>query len=351
VVVKYENGERHNGVMSESQIQMAARDFSHSIAAGDEAPSAALSNMMKREDISADVKAKLWDGRQISDRRSRLKGMERMNAPGESPEELLKLCDRKIRSRDIPEIQAWVARDKVEVIGETIVPYTNDFHLNQTCLFFARCVSHYGFTKCMWMIGDATHDETRQRLKKLTIGFAGCHFTKSEWSNTECPSIHAMLSQESFKGIMRTLEALAEALLNLHGSTLQDHVRHIVWDGNPEAIAAFKAFFGSDVPITMCLQHAKKLAKKRFTGGHKQLVPKLLEMLAFLPRCSFHVGMEALLKQLRATGTQQVGLKYLMTTGGKGGSLTFVDGLWNAHWRSAWDVTENARSAFLAQSC
>ena len=51
-----------------------------------------------------------------------------------------------------------------------------------------------------------------------------------------------------------------------HTLDFAEHVRDWFLDGNVESMNALKAFF-PDAKSHLCLEHAKRNAEKRFTGG------------------------------------------------------------------------------------
>ena len=114
---------------------------------------------------------------------------------GESPAELELLCDSLIRKvGDKPE-KAWVMRDFVETKNGTSVPFTTDYMLDsffnfcEKRLFLAPTGHFFRF------IGDATHDESSQGLKKLVLGVAGTRFHNGKWQNTIIPIMFVVISQ------------------------------------------------------------------------------------------------------------------------------------------------------------
>ena len=162
------------------------------------------------------------------------------------------------------------------------------------------------------------------------------------------PNIYCACHQETKKVVLTVLTCLESALLSLHGLNLKDYVAFAVWDGDAGTVAAFKEFFGAPFMVRLCLQHAKRQAKKRFNGGYQKYVPLVLEVLAFCPQPVFHLGAEALLSKLRTCTNQQKGVAYL-TTNGQGGAFVPVGGEWDAPYRSDFTIVPPGKSTYLAQ--
>ena len=114
--------------------------------------------------------------------------------------------------------------DHVSVHGETIVPFTTDYMVNQFGAFAVKGHAVYKSSKCIYLLGDATHNETSQGLKKLMIGAAGTHFHRSQWSNTILSAFYCACSQETKKVVNNTLQALDLALHKRFGLRLVDLV-------------------------------------------------------------------------------------------------------------------------------
>ena len=70
----------------------------------------------------------------------------------------------------------WTTPDYSVTDLVTIVPFSCDYIINSTADSIKDAVSqsNTGDTRVFSLCGDATHDETAQKLKKLRLGFAGC---------------------------------------------------------------------------------------------------------------------------------------------------------------------------------
>ena len=97
---------------------------------------------------------------------------------------------------DAPE-KAWVMRDFVETKNGTCVPFTTDYMLDSFSTFVRKGRSLHQQSNFLRFIGDATHDESSQGLKKLVLGVAGTHFHNGKWQNTVIPIMFVVISQES----------------------------------------------------------------------------------------------------------------------------------------------------------
>ena len=84
------------------------------------------------------------------------------------------------------------------------------------------------------LVGDATHDETHQRLKKLRIGYAGCYFLKSEWQTAMLPSIEVLCHDGTQDAVDLALRAIAYVSQQRHKLDLAEHVLEWFWDGKVE---------------------------------------------------------------------------------------------------------------------
>ena len=83
---------------------------------------------------------------------------------------------------------------------KTIVPFTCDVMLAAAQKYIAQGVSaHNGsHTRVIRLVGDATHDESFQKLKVLKIGLAGCHFERGECKTTMILVNQCICHQVSF---------------------------------------------------------------------------------------------------------------------------------------------------------
>ena len=80
--------------------------------------------------------------------------------------------------------------DFVRVDGETVVPFTADYMINNFKEFVKKGDSLFPSAKSLRFIGDATHNETCQGLKKMVLGVAGTHCVDGKWRNTILPVMY-----------------------------------------------------------------------------------------------------------------------------------------------------------------
>ena len=118
----------------------------------------------------------------------------------------------------------------------------------------------------MTFIGDATHDESSQGLKKLVLGVAGTHFHNGKWQNTIIPIMFVVISQESKDILKLAMDALVACLRTRLDIELGDFV------------------LGDHFPD--------------LSGW----AVRTLELLAFVPDPLFHVAMGELLRCLELAG-------------------------------------------------
>ena len=182
---------------------------------------------------------------------------------------------------------------------KTIVPFTCDVMLAAAQKYIAQGVSaHNGsHTRVIRLVGDATHDESFQKLKVLKIGLAGCHFERGEWKTTMIPVIQCICHQETKEVVDLTLKALIHLLQQRHGINLVDFVGEWFWDGDQGAMSSLASLF-PDARGQLCLEHAKRNAEKRFTDGYKKVVRNFLEFSAFMSPGAFTVSVDLFLESL-----------------------------------------------------
>ena len=96
-----------------------------------------------------------------------------------------------------------------------VVPFCCDYMVSSVVNFINAGVSLHNTqsVNVIRLVGDATHDESHQRLKKLRLSFAGHHFAHGQWSNTQIPVMECACNDESVDAIKLTLHALAHVLL------------------------------------------------------------------------------------------------------------------------------------------
>ena len=135
--------------------------------------------------------------------RMTLTKQKKINAPAESPAELQQYIDAKVRTSSAEKWSMWTLPDYSVTDPVTIVPFSCDYMINSTAEFIKEAISqsNTGDTRVLSLCGDATHDETAQKLKKLRFGFAGCHWNKEEWCATMMPSLDCACNDESVEAI------------------------------------------------------------------------------------------------------------------------------------------------------
>ena len=140
----------------------------------------------------------------ISNTRAFLNQQNKISAPAESPVELRQYVNSRIRSSHAEPWAVWTLPDYSLVTDKvTIVPYTCDYMVGSVAKFANIGISLHNSqsTRVLRLVGDATHDETGQRLKVLRIGVAGCHFAYSEWSTTITPGIDCVVHEETCEAV------------------------------------------------------------------------------------------------------------------------------------------------------
>ena len=238
--------------------------------------------------------------------------------------------------------------DFVRTHGETVVPFTTDYLIDNFKDFVKKGDSLFPGRNFLKFIGDATHDKTSQGLKKLVLGVACTHFSKGKLQNTVLPIMYAAISQES-KSILKTAtDALITCIQQRLGFNLADKVEEWYWDGAPEAMAVLSEQFPGIIGH-MCLQYAKPQWVKRFSGGFKHYAIWALELTAFMPNPTFHLSIEAMLARLDAAG-QTKGVKYLRTANSPCALEHSSEGVWSARWQSSFQHVQPGFSTFLNNS-
>ena len=238
--------------------------------------------------------------RQISRSRSSITSQTRIDAPGESPAELSEMVDSMVRRNGSCPSTVYTLPDFSKVDEKkTIVPFTCDVMLAAAQKYIAQGVSaHNGsHTRVIRLVGDATHDESFQKLKVLKIGLAGCHFERGEWKTTMIPVIQCICHQETKEVVDLTLTALIHLLQQRHGINLVDFVGEWFWDGDQGAMSSLTSLF-PDARGHLCLEHAKRNAEKRYKDGYKNVVRHFLEFSAFMSPGAFTVSVDLFLESL-----------------------------------------------------
>ena len=117
----------------------------------------------------------------------------------------------------------------------TTLPHTCDYMIISVAKFINVGISQANgqSTKVIRLAGDATYNESHQKLKKLRIGVLGTHFEDGEWRATFMPGIECLCHEENRLAVELTLLAFIHALQSAHGINLVDVVDHWFWDGHP----------------------------------------------------------------------------------------------------------------------
>ena len=102
-------------------------------------------------------------------------------------------------------------------------------------------------------------------------------------------------------------------------------------------------YFG--FPCRLCLQHSKKNTEKGYAVGFDQVVPNLVEMVAFQPQFAFSIAADALLESL-VDAEQDT--SYL-TCARVGGGLIATGSVWSAPWASSFQDGKPGYSTFIPQ--
>ena len=145
-------------------------------------------------------------------------------------------------------------REHVVTYPDTAVPFSNDYMLSNAAKFITKGMAAAGGQpRILHFVGDATHDCSKQKLKRFVLGFAATHFHRGQWCTTLLPVMYCACDQESKVVLLRTIMALEKMLRELFGLNLKDHVLDWFWDGAPEATAVFGEYFG--FPGHLYLQH------------------------------------------------------------------------------------------------
>ena len=228
---------------------------------------------------------------------------------GESPAELDLLCDEWMGTEDMPAWEPFVMRKGCDTSESTLMPYTADYLCTSLQGYILEGLSYYKRDRFLKVVGDYTHGETKQQLKKLKIGVAGTHFIRGNWRNTILPFVYAAANQEGTDPIRRTMDAIEELLLEVYAVDLKKHIEAIYWDGEIGAINEFQARY-IGIPVHYCLQHAKTNIKERCSGNWRKLVPNMIEMIAFQPPNVAHHSIELLLEKLLENKQKEV-VRYL----------------------------------------
>ncbi len=97
----------------------------------------------------------------------------RQNAPAESPVELREFCRQKNQIENLPPGSVWIDEPNVATENDTSIPFGSDFQFHVLRDFVIAGMKYFGRTRFLKLVVDATHDQTKQRLKLLKISVAG----------------------------------------------------------------------------------------------------------------------------------------------------------------------------------
>ena len=153
--------------------------------------------------------------KQITRRRAYLNEKISTNAPAESPAEYAQFRDANIRPSNPEPWQMWTLPDFSVISDEaTILPFTCDHMLNAGAKFINAGISLQNGQglKVVRLAGDATHDESHQKLKKFVLGLPGTHFKDGEWRNTLIPLMYCICHEECTEAVDMAAKALIHAL-------------------------------------------------------------------------------------------------------------------------------------------
>ena len=114
----------------------------------------------------------------------------------------------------------WVNMHHVEVHGRTCVPFTSDFFIQEARDFILRAQTQSGRRRCLKIIGDATHDQSSQGLRKFQVGFAGCNFEDGQWRNTILPVVFGIIDEETIVNVRACIQMVVDAF-RAHGIEIE----------------------------------------------------------------------------------------------------------------------------------
>ena len=83
------------------------------------------------------------------------------------------------------------------------------------------------------------------------------------------------LPRKCTEAVDMAVKALIHALQQARGLHLPDHVLAWFWDGRVEAMNVLKENFEGALGY-LCIEHARRNAKKRYTGGYAQVVHNMV---------------------------------------------------------------------------
>ena len=123
----------------------------------------------------------------------------------------------------------------------------------------------YGRKRFLKLVGDATHNKSREKLKVLNLSFVGTHYHNQAWSKTVLPVLVCICHEECIWSLEEATNSLIEAVSQHLGLSLEEFVSDWFWDGAAKAQNVFSRLFPEARGHT-CLEHAKRNASRRAQG-------------------------------------------------------------------------------------
>ena len=173
--MRCENGADHDGGTFDSQINKRKKLMKRVMAASTYHPSKLVSDAMNNESVDDKF---VPDEVAVCKERSKMKFEKTLlQNTGDSPEELGRLCQDWARGDDQVPWQPWVHIPKVRThSGQTFVPYTTDYNVSSAFKCTEEGRSLFKRERFLVALGDYTHHETKDLLKKMMIALGGKHF-------------------------------------------------------------------------------------------------------------------------------------------------------------------------------
>ena len=131
------------------------------------------------------------------------------------------------------------------------------------------------------------------------------------------------------------------------GWDLEPYISDWHWDGKAEVLKVW-ARYVEEALGHLCLQHAKKGARKRCKGGYVEIIPLFMDLYAFLPRFAFHICISILLDDLTAENHTTLANYFKGEMRGKSlfSLIQEEDGLWSARWKSSFQEVTPFKSSY-----
>ena len=104
--------------------------------------------------------------REITEKKMQKREAARVAAPAESPVELRQFCEKMGQVQD-DDAKPFTKMDRVTTDGRTCVPITCKHLVKALKDFIHRAQQQTGRLKCFKLLGDATHDQSKQGLNKI----------------------------------------------------------------------------------------------------------------------------------------------------------------------------------------